>query len=174
MTKSKETKDALALLEEMVNSGAEIKVTIGGDKKKKIIINPKEKTVNKPTESQVEETDKGDLFARAYQELISRIKEKLSQNEPFYFETTRGKKHEAIALLPGDIIRIKRTDAPKVAEYNIDKEVLELTFNHFRLRETITIIRYDTYVRKFLNKGANHGPTYIAIIRALQRISRGL
>lgn len=125
-------------------------------------------------ENHIAETYKPVLFAEAYRELTSRIRKRLSQNQPFYFESIRGKKHEAIALLPGDIIRIKRTDAPKVAEYNIDKEVLELTFNHFRLRETITIIRYDTYVRKFLNKGANHGPTYIAIIRALQRISRGL
>ena len=120
------------------------------------------------------ETYKPVLFAEAYRELTSRIRKRLSQNQPFYFETTRGKKHEAIALSPDDIIRIKRTDAPRVPEYNINIEILELTFNHFRFRETITIKQYDIFVRETLLRGANHAPTYIAIIRALQRISSGL
>lgn len=125
-------------------------------------------------ENYIEETYRPVSFAEAYRELTSRIRKKLSQNQPFYFETTRGKKHEAIYISPEDVIRIKRTDAPAVPEYNINIETLELTFNHFRFRETITIKQYDTFVRKTLRRGANHGPTYIAIIRALQRISRGL
>lgn len=122
----------------------------------------------------MKETDNKDLFDQAYQIMIDRIKDKFAHDEPYYFETTRGKKHEAIAIDSNDIIRIKRTEAPKIPEYNINKKTLKDAFNHFRFRDTITIKQYDTFVRETLKRGANHGPTYIAIIRALQRISRGL
>ncbi|MCB5234984.1 MAG: hypothetical protein LHW60_07080 [Candidatus Cloacimonetes bacterium] len=114
------------------------------------------------------------LFSRAYQIMIGRINDKLSQDEPYYFETTKSAKHEAIALLPNDTIQIKRTNAPKIPEYYIDMEMLEAGFNHFRFRETITITQYDAFIKKALGRVPQHGPTYIAIIRVLQEISRGL
>ncbi len=118
-------------------------------------------------------SDRGDLFDLAYQQLVTDIQSRIDRGSRYMFDTKRGAQHEAISINADGSIRIKRLNAKKNA-YPVYRERLKDLFIQFPDVENLTIKEHDLFMRKNLLQGASNGPTYIAILLRLNKISNSI
>lgn len=112
------------------------------------------------------------VFDRAYEKIVSDIKNSIDKGQIYYFDTKQGAKHRAISVLPDNNIRIERENAPSMKPYAVRQDILKALFMHFPNMDDITIKAHDDYIRYELGKGANNGPTNIAILLRLARVAK--
>jgi len=114
------------------------------------------------------------VFDRAYDKIISDIKDSIDKGQIYYFETKKGANHRAISILPDTDIQIERQNAPSMNSYAISRSRLKALFMHFSDRDNITIKDHDDYIRHELGEGASNGPTYIAILSRLDQVAKAM
>jgi 5-methylcytosine-specific restriction protein B len=116
------------------------------------------------------ELGRSELFDLAYQQLVTDIQSHIDRGSRYMFDTKKGAQHEAININADGSIQIKRLDANMKA-YHVLRERLKDLFIKFPDAENLTIKEHDIFMRKSLHQGASNGPTYIAILLRLNKIS---
>ncbi|MDD2230736.1 MAG: AAA family ATPase [Candidatus Cloacimonetes bacterium] len=114
------------------------------------------------------------VFDRAYESIVSDIKDSINNGQIYYFDTKQGAKHRAISVLPNNDIQIKRQNAPSMNPYAVRRDVLKALFMHFPNMDNITIKDHDDYIRYELGQGASNGPTNIAILLRLAQVAKAM